>query len=303
MVTARFGLSRRRAWGLGSCGAPPSRTRCPEPMPAPSGAACASWPHRADSSGPHGGTCCSDAQGGGCATSAPSGSTPRGRLGAATEAASPASRRGAGDAAPAHPAQRTQGAGLPAGSPGGEATVSGAAAGGRVLTGRSGAWRGSVAARCSGRRGAGAPGRDPRAAPNAAGRHRPGVCRLGPGGVGRRGTSALGTLVERATRTTLLVPLQAKAATSVRQAFARALRTPRLRRGWRGRSPTTRATRGPNPSGSRRRRAARSPSPTRIVLGSGGPTSTPTASSGSAFPRARTARGSLDGRFSMRKTS
>ena len=43
--------------------------------------------------------------------------------------------------------------------------------------------------------------------------------------VGRRGTSALGTLVERTTRTTLLVPLRAKDATSVREAFARTMRT------------------------------------------------------------------------------
>ena len=43
--------------------------------------------------------------------------------------------------------------------------------------------------------------------------------------LGRRNASALGTLVERTTRTTLLVPLRAKDATSVRQAFARALRT------------------------------------------------------------------------------
>ena len=53
--------------------------------------------------------------------------------------------------------------------------------------------------------------------------------------MGRRNASALGTLVERTTRTTLLVPLRAKDATSVRQAFAREMRTPRLRRGWRGR--------------------------------------------------------------------
>ena len=43
--------------------------------------------------------------------------------------------------------------------------------------------------------------------------------------VGRRNASALGTLVERTTRTTLLVPLRAKDAASVRQAFARELRT------------------------------------------------------------------------------
>lgn len=43
--------------------------------------------------------------------------------------------------------------------------------------------------------------------------------------MGRRQTSALGTLVERTTRTTLLVPLQAKDATSVRRAFARGMRT------------------------------------------------------------------------------
>ena len=42
--------------------------------------------------------------------------------------------------------------------------------------------------------------------------------------VGRRNASALGTLVERMTRPTLLVPLRAKDATSVRQAFARELR-------------------------------------------------------------------------------
>ena len=43
--------------------------------------------------------------------------------------------------------------------------------------------------------------------------------------VGRRNASALGTLVERTTRTTLLVPLRAKDATSVRQAFAWEMRT------------------------------------------------------------------------------
>jgi IS30 family transposase len=43
--------------------------------------------------------------------------------------------------------------------------------------------------------------------------------------VGRRNASALGTLVARTTRTTLLVPLRAKDATSVRQAFAREMRT------------------------------------------------------------------------------
>jgi len=43
--------------------------------------------------------------------------------------------------------------------------------------------------------------------------------------LGRRHASALGTLVERTTRTTLLVPLKAKDATSVRQAFAREMRT------------------------------------------------------------------------------
>ena len=43
--------------------------------------------------------------------------------------------------------------------------------------------------------------------------------------MGRRSASALGTLVERTTRTTLLVPLRAKDATSVRRAFARETRT------------------------------------------------------------------------------
>jgi IS30 family transposase len=43
--------------------------------------------------------------------------------------------------------------------------------------------------------------------------------------MGRRQASALGTLVERTTRTTLLVPLTAKDATSVRRAFAREMRT------------------------------------------------------------------------------
>lgn len=43
--------------------------------------------------------------------------------------------------------------------------------------------------------------------------------------MGRRSASALGTLVERTTRTTILVPLRAKDATSVRRAFARELRT------------------------------------------------------------------------------
>jgi transposase, IS30 family len=43
--------------------------------------------------------------------------------------------------------------------------------------------------------------------------------------MGRRHASALGTLVERTTRTTLLVPLRAKDATSVRRAFAREMQT------------------------------------------------------------------------------
>ena len=43
--------------------------------------------------------------------------------------------------------------------------------------------------------------------------------------MGRRNASALGTLVERTTRFTVLVPLAAKDATSVREAFARELRT------------------------------------------------------------------------------
>ena len=43
--------------------------------------------------------------------------------------------------------------------------------------------------------------------------------------MGRRHASALGTLVERTTRFTLLVPLRAKDATSVRRAFTRAMRT------------------------------------------------------------------------------
>ena len=43
--------------------------------------------------------------------------------------------------------------------------------------------------------------------------------------VGHANTSALGTLVERTTRFTLLVPLKAKDAVTVRQAFARELRT------------------------------------------------------------------------------
>ena len=43
--------------------------------------------------------------------------------------------------------------------------------------------------------------------------------------MGRRHASALGTLVERTPRMTLLVPLRAKDATSVRRAFAREMRT------------------------------------------------------------------------------
>ena len=43
--------------------------------------------------------------------------------------------------------------------------------------------------------------------------------------MGRRNASALGTLVERTTRFTLLVPLRAKDATTVRQALAREVRT------------------------------------------------------------------------------
>jgi transposase, IS30 family len=43
--------------------------------------------------------------------------------------------------------------------------------------------------------------------------------------VGRRNASALGTLVERTTRFTVLVPLAARDATTVRRAFARELRT------------------------------------------------------------------------------
>lgn len=43
--------------------------------------------------------------------------------------------------------------------------------------------------------------------------------------IGRGNRSALGTLVERTTRTTLLVPLKAKDAPAVRRAFARTMRT------------------------------------------------------------------------------
>lgn len=43
--------------------------------------------------------------------------------------------------------------------------------------------------------------------------------------LGRRHASALGTLVERTTRTTILVPLRGKDARRVRQAFAREMRT------------------------------------------------------------------------------
>lgn len=43
--------------------------------------------------------------------------------------------------------------------------------------------------------------------------------------LGRRNASALGTLVERTTRTTLLVPLTGRDATTVREAFAREIRT------------------------------------------------------------------------------
>ena len=43
--------------------------------------------------------------------------------------------------------------------------------------------------------------------------------------VGHANASALGTLVERTTRFTLLVPLKAKDATAVRRAFAREVRT------------------------------------------------------------------------------
>jgi IS30 family transposase len=55
--------------------------------------------------------------------------------------------------------------------------------------------------------------------------------RTGPGHwewdllVGHANASALGTLVERTTRSTVLVPLKAKEAATVRQAFARELRT------------------------------------------------------------------------------
>lgn len=41
--------------------------------------------------------------------------------------------------------------------------------------------------------------------------------------IGRRHASAIGTLVERTTRTTILVPLKAKDAPSVRKAFAKAI--------------------------------------------------------------------------------
>jgi IS30 family transposase len=42
--------------------------------------------------------------------------------------------------------------------------------------------------------------------------------------IGRKHTSAIGTLVERTTRTTILVPLKAKDASTVRKAFARAVK-------------------------------------------------------------------------------
>lgn len=108
--------------------------------------------------------------------------------------------------------------------------------------------------------------------------------------VGRRNATALGTLVERTTRTTLLVPLRAKVATSVRQAFAREMRTLPQQR---ARSPTydqgkemvehelfTHETR------------IQVYLPTHIVPGSEARTRSPTASSDSSSRRARTSRGS-----------
>ena len=107
--------------------------------------------------------------------------------------------------------------------------------------------------------------------------------------VGHANASALGTLVERTTRFTLLVPLKAKDAATVRQAFARELRTlPRQLR--RSPSPTTKGLKcgsiGSSPSRPRCGSILRTP----ILPGSEGRTRTPMGCSASSFPRGRGSR-------------
>ena len=107
--------------------------------------------------------------------------------------------------------------------------------------------------------------------------------------VGHTNASALGTLVERTTRFTVLVPLKAKDAATVRRAFARELRTlPRQLR--RSPSPTTKGLKcgsiGSSPSRPRCGSILRTP----ILPGSEGRTRTPMGCSASSFPRGRGSR-------------
>ena len=85
--------------------------------------------------------------------------------------------------------------------------------------------------------------------------------------VGHAKASALSTLVERTTRFTLLVPLPAKDAVTVRQGFANSGRSPPSSA---ARSPTTRVPKCGSTASSRSRRRCACTLPTRIVPGERG---------------------------------
>ena len=102
--------------------------------------------------------------------------------------------------------------------------------------------------------------------------------------VGHANVSALGTLVERMTRLTVLVPLKAKDAATVRQAFARELG--RCRPSFAARSRTTKARKCASTVSLRNTPRCGSILPIRILPGSGGRTRTPMACCASPFPRA-----------------
>src|SRR5437867_5691969 len=114
--------------------------------------------------------------------------------------------------------------------------------------------------------------------------------------VGHANASALGTLVERTTRFTLLVPLKATDAVAVRRAFARELRT--LPPSSAAPSPTTKGRKCGSTASSRGRRRCACTLPIRSVPGSAGRTRTPMACCASSSPKERASISSLDARSS-----
>ena len=114
--------------------------------------------------------------------------------------------------------------------------------------------------------------------------------------VGHANASALGTLVERTTRFTLLVPLMAKDATAVRRAFAREVRTLPAQL---CRSLTyDQGQKCANIGSSRNKRRGGSTLPIRSVPGSAGRTRTPTGCYASSFPPGPDSTGSRGTRSS-----